>query len=216
MAENFGTTLTIVPYVFKKTGAGNGETLETFNKGKGYGVVLYDCGGASRTGVILQKGRVDGQTVVVTNVSDAAETITFAAAATSFVASGTSMVIARYESVTFVWSKTLGVWQGALGGGTAVADGAITLAKLDTGITPSHVVKYAGTITWSGSGATKATTVTGVAATDIVVATIKTKPTQAAYIVAVTPTLNTITIELSAANTSNDAVIAYSVLRAAA
>lgn len=94
--------------------------------------------------------------------------------------------------------------------------GAVTLAKLDAGITPSHVVKYAGTITWSGSGASKAATVTGVAATDVVVATIKTAPTQAAYIVSVAPTTNTITITLSAANTSNDAVIAYQVLRAAA
>lgn len=97
-----------------------------------------------------------------------------------------------------------------------IADGAVTLAKLASGVTPSHVVKYAGTITWSGSGASKAATVTGVAATDIVTATIKTAPTEAAYLVSVAPTTNTITVTLSAANTSNDAVIAYQVLRAAA
>lgn len=92
----------------------------------------------------------------------------------------------------------------------------VTLAKLAAGITPSHVVKYAGKITWTGSGASLATTVTGVAATDIVVATIQTAPTQAASLVTAAPTTDTITLVLSTANTSNNAVIAYQVLRAAA
>ena len=73
---------------------------------------------------------------------------------------------------------------------------------------------FVGSHTWSGSGATSAATVTGVLATDLVIATIRTKPTQAAYIRGVVPTANTITFELSAANTSNDAVITYQVLRA--
>jgi hypothetical protein len=97
----------------------------------------------------------------------------------------------------------------------SVTNGSVTLAKLASGITPSHVVKYAGSITWSGSGASLATTVTGVAATDIVMATIQTVPTQAAYLVSAAATLNTITLVLSAANTSNNAVIAYTVFRAA-
>lgn len=97
-----------------------------------------------------------------------------------------------------------------------IATGAVTLAKLAAGVTPSHVVKYAGTITWSGSGATLATTVTGVASTDVVTATIKTAPTQAAYIKSCALTTDTVTIVLSAANTSNDAVISYQVIRAAA
>jgi hypothetical protein len=97
-----------------------------------------------------------------------------------------------------------------------IAAGAITLAKLASGVTPSHVVKYSGKITWSGSGASLATTVTGVAATDIVQATIQTVPSEAAYLVSAAPTTNTITLVLSAANTSNDAVIAYTVFRAAA
>jgi hypothetical protein len=79
----------------------------------------------------------------------------------------------------------------------------------------SHYVKYAGKITWSGSGVSLATTVTGVAATDIVVASIQTAPTQAAYLVSAAPTTNTVTLVLSAANTSNNAVISYQVLRAA-
>jgi hypothetical protein len=97
-----------------------------------------------------------------------------------------------------------------------IADSGVTLAKLASGITPSHVVKYAGTVTWTGSGASLASTVTGVAATDIVMATIRVVPTQAAYLVSVAPTTNTITFVLSAANTSNDAQISYTVFRAAA
>lgn len=97
-----------------------------------------------------------------------------------------------------------------------LASGSVTLAKLATGISPSHVVKFGGKITWSGSGASLATTVSGVASTDIVVATIQGAPTQAAYLVSAAPTTNTVTLVLSAANTSNDAVISYTVFRAAA
>jgi hypothetical protein len=48
-----------------------------------------------------------------------------------------------------------------------------------------------------------------------VMATIKVAPTQAAYLVSVAPTTDTITFTLSAANTSNDAQISYTVFRAA-
>lgn len=92
----------------------------------------------------------------------------------------------------------------------------VTLAKLAAGITPSHVAKFGGKITWSGSGATLATAVTGVLSTDIVIATIQVPPTQAAFLKNATPTTDTITLALSAANTSNDAVIGYTVFRAAA
>jgi hypothetical protein len=97
-----------------------------------------------------------------------------------------------------------------------ISAGSVALANLAAGITPSHIAVYAGKITWSGSGASLATTVTGVAATDVVVASIQTAPTQAAYLVSAAPTLNTITLVLSAANTSNQAVISYTVFRAAA
>ncbi len=77
-----------------------------------------------------------------------------------------------------------------------------------------HPFVKSGTITWSGSGASLATTVTGVLSTDKVFATIRVAPTQAAYIVSVAPTTDTITIVLSAANTSNQAQISYAVMRA--
>ena len=72
---------------------------------------------------------------------------------------------------------------------------------------------FSGTYTWLGSGATAAVTVTGVAATDIVIATIRVPSTQAASLLKATPTTNTITFGLSAANTSNDCQISYLVLR---
>jgi hypothetical protein len=82
-------------------------------------------------------------------------------------------------------------------------------------ITAVATVVYTGSITWSGSGASLATTVTGVAATDIILTQFTTSPTQAAYITKAVPTANTITITLSTANTGNDAVIKYVVIRPA-
>lgn len=97
-----------------------------------------------------------------------------------------------------------------------LANGAVSLGKLNAGITPSHIVVFAGEVTWSGGGATLDHTVTGALETDIVIATITAAPTQAAYLKeAAISAGNTLSLELSAANTGNDAVIAYTVLRAA-
>lgn len=121
------------------------------------------------------------------------------------------------DGVTPTWVQFTATVPGSNTITTAMLQAAsVTLAKLATGIAPSHVAKFGGTSTWSGSGTTKAQAVAGVLSTDLVIATIKTKPTQAAYLVAAVPTTDTITFELSAANTSNDAVIMYTVFRAAA
>ena len=96
-----------------------------------------------------------------------------------------------------------------------IASGSVVLASLAAGVTHSHVIKFANKVTWSGSGASLAITVAGVAATDVVMVTIQGAPTEAAHLVSATPTTNTVTVTLSAANTSNDAVIAYQVIRAA-
>lgn len=92
----------------------------------------------------------------------------------------------------------------------------VTIANLATGITPSHVVKFAGTLTWAGSGATKALTVTGVLDTDIILATVKVAATETGYLASVIATADTLTFTLSTANTTNDARIYYEVLRAVA
>lgn len=78
----------------------------------------------------------------------------------------------------------------------------------------SHRVVYAGEHTWTGGGASDTITVSGALASDVVVCTIQSVPSEAAYIASAAVTANTITVTLSAANTSNDGVIAYQVLRA--
>lgn len=123
-----GTHLHIVEKHNSMTLSGNGATILTNNNGKGFGVVYVDCGGSARTGVILEEGIEAGQIVRVINVSDGAETITFAASATSNVAG--SVVIARDEGVHFVWSTSLGEWVPTIGADT-IGDGTITTAKLD-------------------------------------------------------------------------------------
>ena len=100
--------------------------------------------------------------------------------------------------------------------GAKIEDDAVSLEHLDDAILPSHIVKYAGEVTWSGSGATLASTVTGVAATDIVIASIHTLGTEGTILQGAVASLNTITFTLDAANTTNDTVVSYVVYRAAA
>lgn len=102
------------------------------------------------------------------------------------------------------------------GADSVIGAGAVDLANLAAGIAPSHIAKYAGSVTWTGAGASVAETVTGAVAGDIIVATIRSAPSEAAYLVSAAPTTDTVTFTLSAANTSNDAIIDYVVMRAAA
>lgn len=95
-----------------------------------------------------------------------------------------------------------------------LASGSVTLAKLATGITPSHVVKFAGKYTTLGGAASEAQTVTGVAATDIVVATLQAKGATPRTILTAAPTTNTLTYVFSG-DPSTDHVISYVVYRAA-
>lgn len=71
-----------------------------------------------------------------------------------------------------------------------------------------------GTFTWSGGAASVTQTVAGTLTTDIVIASIESAPTESAYLVSAEITAaNTLTVTLSAANTSNDALIAYRIVR---
>lgn len=110
MSNKVGTHLHIVEKHNTQTGAGNGETLKTNNGGKGFGVVYYDCGGAARTGAILEAGVEDGQMVRVVNISDADESITFAAVGTSNVATGTAAVIGQNVAALFIWNQATSKW----------------------------------------------------------------------------------------------------------
>jgi len=95
-----------------------------------------------------------------------------------------------------------------------LAAGAVALANLAAGVTPSHVVKFAGKFTSLGGDATEVITVTGLAATDVVHVTVQTKGATPRSIVEAVPTANTITVTLSG-DPSTDHILGYSVLRAA-
>ena len=99
-------------------------------------------------------------------------------------------------------------------GATTIQAGAIDLAMLSAGITPSHVCVFAGEATTAGGDANESITVTGALATDLVYLQLHT--------VGATP--RTILSGLAAANAVNsvwsgdpstDHVYAYQVLRAA-
>jgi len=91
-----------------------------------------------------------------------------------------------------------------------IGAGAVTLAKLASGISPSHVVKYAGTTgAYGGGGTSNAFTVTGATATDVASAVIRAS-TNAVSIVKAVLTTNTLTVHFSAdpgAGTTVDYVI---------
>jgi len=82
-------------------------------------------------------------------------------------------------------------------------------------ITPSNVVKFAGEVNWTGGLITLAETVTGALATDIVIANFQTIGTEGTVLASVVTT-DTVTFTLDTANTTNDAVVSYQVLRATA
>lgn len=102
----------------------------------------------------------------------------------------------------------------AISAATKIADDAVSLEHLDSGITPSHLVKFAGTHSYGGGGTSDAATIAGVAATDIVLATIK-AATNACYLAKAVPTTNTVTFHFSA-DPGASTVVFYTVLNAAA
>jgi hypothetical protein len=95
---------------------------------------------------------------------------------------------------------------------STVTAGSVTLATLAAGITPSHVVKYAGTAT-GGTTATRAYTVTGAAATDVATAVIRAS-TNAASIQKAVLTTDTLTVTFST-DPGASTTVDYSILRAA-
>lgn len=95
-----------------------------------------------------------------------------------------------------------------------LADDAVSLENLDDGISPSHVVKFAGQPTTVGGNAAEAITVTGAAATDLAFVQMVDDGTNNVTIVNAVVTSNTLTVTFSG-DPGNDAVINYQLLRAA-
>lgn len=97
---------------------------------------------------------------------------------------------------------------------SGLASGAVTLAKLASGVTPSHVVKFAGTFTTAGGDASETITVTGAVATDIVMVTVKTAGGTPRSVVAAAANTDAIDVTMSG-DPSTDHVLQYTVFRAA-
>lgn len=95
-----------------------------------------------------------------------------------------------------------------------IADTAISLEHLDSGIAPSHVVKYAGTFTTAGGDDTETITVTGAAATDLVFVQLWEKGATPRTILTAVPSTDTITVVFSG-DPSTDHKLYYQVVRAA-
>jgi len=98
-------------------------------------------------------------------------------------------------------------------GATTIQAGAIDLAMLSSGITPSHVTKYAGKENNGGGSATIAITQAGVLSTDLVFAQLEAS-TNAVTVQKVTPTADTVTVLLSG-DPGAATVVTWQVLRAA-
>ena len=89
----------------------------------------------------------------------------------------------------------------------------VTLAKLAAGITPSHVVKFAGKHSYGGGGTTTQASVPGVVAGDIVIASIQ-GSTNTVALGKAAPGTDVIDFTFSA-DPGAATVVSYSVLRAA-
>ena len=97
-----------------------------------------------------------------------------------------------------------------------IADANVTLAKLDSGIAPSGVIKFANQVTTVGGAAAEAFTVTGaVGATDRAFVQVVDNGTNNVTVLQAVVTDNTLTVTFSA-DPGADTVINYQLIRAAA
>lgn len=95
-----------------------------------------------------------------------------------------------------------------------IADAQVSLEHLDSGIAPSHYVKYAGSFTTVGGDANEVITVSGCTSSDLAFVGIKTKGGTPRTLVAFAAATDQINVELSG-DPSTDHVLVYQVLRAA-
>jgi hypothetical protein len=96
-----------------------------------------------------------------------------------------------------------------------IANSAVTLAKLATGVAPAAVIKFANQVTTVGGAAAEAFTVTGaVAATDRAFVQVVNDGTANVTVLQAVVTTNTLTVTFSA-DPGSDTVINYQLIRAA-
>lgn len=118
----------------------------------------------------------------------------------------------QYESISLVSDGTN--WLECGRGAGTIGAGGVVLANLATGITPSHVVKYAGQPTSVGGAAAEAFTVAGVLVTDLAFVEVVNNGTGNVTVLQAVCTANTLTITFSA-DPQADTVFNYQILRAA-
>jgi len=100
-------------------------------------------------------------------------------------------------------------------GATTIQAGAIDLAMLSAGITPSHVIKFAGQPTTVGGAAAEAFAIPGVLVTDLAFVQVVDDGTGNVTVLQAACTADTLTVTFSA-NPGNDTIINYQIIRAAA
>lgn len=100
-------------------------------------------------------------------------------------------------------------------GATTIQAGAIDLGMLSAGITPSHIVKFAGQPTTVGGAAAEAFAIPGVLATDLAFVQIVDDGTANVTALQAACTVDTLTVTFSA-NPGADCIFNYQILRAAA
>jgi hypothetical protein len=95
-----------------------------------------------------------------------------------------------------------------------IADGAVSLEHLDSGIAPAYFVKYAGAFTTLGGDASESITVSGLTTSDICMVEVKTAGVTPRSIVASAAGTGAIAVTLSG-DPSTDHVLKYVCFRAA-
>lgn len=178
----------------------------------GLGDLINEAGNVSAGEITLANG-----SILIGNVSNVAAAnavsgdITLSNTGVAAIAAGVIVNADVNASAAIAYSKL------ALSNSIVAGDltaGSVTLAKLASGVAPSHVVKYAGTFTTAGGDALESISVPGVVGTDLAFVVVKTKGGTPVSIVEAAAGTDAIAVTLSA-DPSTDHVLAYQVLRAA-
>lgn len=98
-------------------------------------------------------------------------------------------------------------------GAVTIANGAVTKAKLASGVQASHMIVFAGQPTTVGGAAAEAITVTGALNTDLAFVQLVDDGTNNVSVLSAVVTADTLTVTFSA-DPGNDAVINYQIIRA--
>lgn len=95
----------VAPPVGTQAITANSQTVNVVEQGK---IFLSSALGSGITGIVLQKGAVDGQELTLFN--NATVSVTFAAAGTSNVQGGTGVSMATLTAKKFMWEANTSLW----------------------------------------------------------------------------------------------------------